>query len=515
VRRYLYIFLFFIVLIAPFVVRMAVARRGEAAPVMTGAGPALELVVVTPHNQDIRRAFERAFSDWHVREHGQAVRIVYLTPGGTNDIVRYISDIYGAQGYRGAGTMPQADRINISIDLVWGGGDTTFERELKPFLQPANLEPRVLRDAFPTADLNGVPLYEASKDAAAPRWVGVVLSSFGIVYNPSLYETLGLPAPTQWSDLAHPRLSGFVALADPTRSGSAAVTYMVALQRAMADEEEALLAAAGDRDLDQLKRQPEYEQALARGWKNGMRTLLLMAANARYFTDSATQVPNDVGNGDAAAGVAIDFYGRVFQQAIGTDRIRYVAPRGATAISPDPIAVLHGVRGQREVLANRFIEYLLTPDGQRLWNIEGAHTPYLERSLRRLPIRRDVYRDRTGWADDTDPFEEAAGFNVRGDWMRLFSDTRPIWAAAWIDSRRVLKDAYATILRVEDPALRERLLFELSDLPIEMSDVAQQLAQRKVLEESDADWRLWMTQQRVGWARTFRAHYRAVAAKAR
>ena len=45
-----------------------------------------------------------------------------------------------------------------------------------------------------------------------------------------------------------------------------------------------------------------------------MGELLLIAANGRYFTDSAPQVPNDVGNGDAAAGIAIDFYGRVYQE---------------------------------------------------------------------------------------------------------------------------------------------------------------------------------------------------------
>jgi hypothetical protein len=295
---------------------------------------------------------------------------------------------------------------------------------------------------------------------------------------------------------------------------------MMAIQRGMADEEAAFFqrhSELEDVPTSKLeKTNSEYVAALARGWKKGMRTLLLMAANARYFTDSASQVPNDVGNGDAAAGVAIDFYGRVYQQEIGPARIRYVSPRAATAINPDPIAVLYGVRGEREVLANRFVEFLLTPQAQRLWNLQPGYEPHLERSLRRLPIRRDVYQDKTGWADpEANPFEESSGFNMRLEWMRLFSDVRPVWAAAWIDSRSALKEAYDQILDVKDEARRDRLLFELSDLPIEMTDLVEQSATRRKLEESKQDARLWMTQQRVHWANTFRAHYRTVGDKAR
>ena len=520
-RRYAFIALFFIVLVAPFVVQRVVARGDR--PVEPGASrDADELVIVTPHNQDIRRTFARAFADWHRERFGTPVRVTYLTPGGTNDIVRMLADTYGAMRHKQTGQLPPPEQTSVSIDLVWGGGDTVFDRDLKSVgaLQPVRLDPSVLSEAFPTSDLNGVPLYERTKDASPPKWVGVALSSFGIVYNPQVYDALTLPEPATWDDLARPQLAGLVALADPTRSGSAAVAYMMAIQRGMADEEAAFfdrhpeLTGTPTSELERSNR--EYQAALGRGWKKGMRTLLLMAANARYFTDSASQVPNDVGNGDAAAGVAIDFYGRVYQQEIGPARIRYVAPRGATAINPDPIAVLYGVRGEREVLANRFVEFLLTPRAQRLWNLQPGYDPHVERSLRRLPIRRDVYRDQFGWADpQANPFEEASGFNLRAEWMRLFSDVRPIWAAAWIDSRSALKAAYEQVLDVKDEDRRDQLLFELSDLPIEMQDLVEQNATRKQLEESKQDARLWMTKQRVHWADTFRAHYQRVAVKAR
>ncbi|MGH7213893.1 MAG: hypothetical protein ACREIT_03935, partial [Tepidisphaeraceae bacterium] len=110
-------------------------------------------------------------------------------------------------------------------------------------------------------------------------------------------------------------------------------------------------------------------------------------------------------------------------------------------------------------------------------------------------------------------------FNLRQDWMRLFSDTRPVWAAAWIDSRAALKDAHAMILNVSDAAKRRQLLFELSDLPVEMQDVAAQNAERlelveKAKSDPTIDPRLWAIEQRIGWAKKFRTHYDAVAAKA-
>ncbi len=518
--RSLWLILFALVLVTPFVMRLALVRTAASAlPADGGAG--LSLTIITPHTQDIRRTFAAAFAEWHRERFGQPVSLIYLTPGGTNDIVKLIADKYGTDTMRSTDGQlrPESDIARFAdIHLVWGGGDVVFENDLKPYLKPVAIDPAVLSAAFPRPDLNGVALHERIKTGQSPRWVGVVLSSFGIIYNPSLYDTLQLPPPQQWTDLARPQLAGLVALADPTRSGSAAMTYMMAIQRAMADAEAEIFARRpelaalppADRESD-----AEYQQALAAGWKQGMRTLLLMAANARYFTDSASQVPNDVGNGDAAAGVAIDFYARVYEQEIGRHRIRYLAPRGATAITPDPIGILYGVIGEKEVLANRLIEFLLSPEGQRLWNLQGGQRPYLQRSLRRLPIRPDVYADRTGWADDTNPFEEAAGFNLRGEWMGLFRDTRPIWAAAWIDSRSALKHAYEIILRIPDAKRRAALIEQLADLPIEMHDVAEQRATRTRLQKAGQDDRLWMTRQRIEWAQKFRAHYDATAEQAR
>jgi ABC-type Fe3+ transport system substrate-binding protein len=493
-------------------------------PDEASTSPGLDrLVIVTPHNQDIRREFAQAFDQWHRKTYGSGVQIDYRTPGGANDIIRLVQTLYDGQRHPD-GSLPPPEQIKgVDIDLVWGGGDFMFNNELKPLgvLEAVHLPPGVLEAAFPQKRLGGIRLYDQTYDAAGkllpPKWVGVCLSSFGIIYNPQMYQVLNLPPPKTWSDLADPRLAGWVALADPTHSGSVAVAYMMVLQRAMADAEGIFLANHPKlRELPppKLHARGDYQQAIDRGWHTGMGTLLLMAANARYFTDSATMPPMDVANGDAAAGVAIDFYANTYQEVMGRDRARYVAPPAATAITPDPIAILYGVRGKRLTLATHFIEFLLSPEGQRLWILK-AGTPGgpSQRSLRRSPIRQDVYANQTGWADDFNPFTSSGGFNQRGEWMALFSDVRPIWAAAWIDSRDALKQSYATILAVKDPMQRRDLIAELADLPIKRSDV-RHLQQERRKRHNSPDYSEWAARQRIDWAKTFRAHYARTAAQA-
>ena len=495
-RRYFLPILLLLVLSAPFVIQRLMPE--EVSPAEKD-GSSIRLVVVTPHNQDIRRLFASAFDEWHRKKFGQGVILDYRMPGGANDIKRLLETTYGS--FMKAGHLPPESEINTGLDIVWGGGDYFFDQELKPLgiLKPLELDAKLLHEAFPSPALAGVRLYEGTD---RPRWIGICLSSFGIVYNPDLYRTLDLPEPRGWEDLTSPKLDDLVILADPTHSGSAAVAYMVVVQRAMADAEAEFLAHHSKKD-------PGYDQAIARGWKIGMGRLLLIAANARNFVDSAPLVPNDVGNGEAAAGIAIDFYGRIYQESVGAKRCKVIMPAGATAITPDPIAVLYGVRDEKLLVARHFVEFLLTPEAQRLWNIVLPDG----RSLRRLPIRADVYANRAGWADDIDPFTESHGFNQRGEWMTLFGDLLPIWAAAWIDSRDELRDAYHAILKVRDGKVRGELLAELSDLPIEMADVAALRNERKRIEASGSS-QLWKAQQRLAWTKRFREHYQDVETKA-
>lgn len=501
--RYVYLVLFAIVLGLPFALRRAMVH--DESDVRTNQKDQDSLIVVTVHNGDIRREFARAFERWYRAQYGREVVLDFRVPGGTSDMVRFLRSEPG------------------QVQVVWGGGDYTYYHDLQPLglLQPMRLDPASLKSAFPQDTLAGVRLFDGTKDASgnpSPQWVGVALSSFGIVYNPQLYRTLDLPVPQAWSDLANPKLSGLIALADPAHSGSAAVSYMMVIQRAMADAESDFLTA--DAELKRLpkadlKKRADYQAAIGAGWKRGMGQLLLIAANARYFTDSSEVVPTDVGRGEAAAGMAIDFYARVTEGTVGPDRARYVAPYASTAITPDPVAILRGVNGKQLELATHFVEFLLTRDAQRLWILQpGQPGGPIERSPRRMPIRRDVYADQTGWADHFNPFNEAGGFNQRGEWMALLTDTRPIWDAAWIDSRDALLSAYATILRA--PAERRtQLLRELADGPVSMKDIEARRVRRMKLEASHADIYQWQAEQRIFWGNRFRDHYAKVAGRAK
>jgi hypothetical protein len=340
------------------------------------------------------------------------------------------------------------------------------------------------------------------------------------VYNADVYAALGLSAPAGWHDLTEEKLGGMLALADPTHSGSAAVAYLMVVQRRMADAEaEVIGREPGLKELSTADREKSavYREALAGGWKKGMGELLLIAANARYFTDMAPQVPHDVGNGEAAAGVAIDFYGRVYEEIVGPRRCSFVAPAAATAITPDPVAILAGVKGEPLELARHFVEFLLSREGQLLWaKRPGTPGGPVVRALRRPPVRQDVYADQSDWADHTNPFAEARGFNQRAEWTTLLTDLRMVWAAAWVDAREALRDAYDDVLRVKDAARRAALLDELARVPIEMADVAALREERKRREASDPTaLETWKAQRRMQIAATFRAHYQAVGAKAR
>jgi ABC-type Fe3+ transport system substrate-binding protein len=524
-KPWIYLILFLLILGLPFLLRGAMT----SAPAQHAQ---LRLVVVTPNNQDIRREFGYAFSDWHQKKYGEAVEMDYRTPGGTNDIKRLLENTYAP--YRDAQGKISGD-VPADIDVVWGGGDYFFYSELKKLgsppmnvLQPIRLDPKILAEAFPADRLAGVRLYDSVKDANGnqlpPTWVGVALSSFGIVYNPDVYATLNarpanrknpIPEPRTWHDLTRPELAGLVALADPAHSGSAGVAFLMVIQRRMADAEEALLKARPELAAmphEQVVKQADYQEAIAKGWKAGMSDLFLIAANARYFSDSAFLVPMDVANGEAAAGMAIDFYGRVYQEAVGPSRCRFLSPVAATAITPDPVGILHGVKGRQYELALHFVEFLLSPQGQRLWIVKpGLPDGPRFRALRRPPIRRDVYADRTGWSDEVNYFEEAGGFNQRGEWMSTFTDTRMIWAAAWVDARDAMQKAYRRILNIKNNHQRDTLLAELADLPITLAEVQEMPTRME--REAGGNVDEWRARVRLEWANRFRKHYKQIEEK--
>ncbi|GEM_PF-72618 len=243
-----------------------------------------------------------------------------------------------------------------------------------------------------------------------PYLFGAVVSTFGICYNLDRLRDLGMEKspPLRWDDLADPIYIGQIGVADPTKSGSVAKAFEMMIHQKCYQS----VRAAGftDADIEKYEQKiraarlplgevppdvpAEYQRAVEQGWLDGLRLVQRIGANARYFTDSAGKVPVDVGAGDATAGLAIDFYGRYQAQIArgpdGRERMAYVTPVGGSSVSCDPISLMRGAPN-REV-ATRFIEFVLSEDGQKLWTYRvgtpGGPEKY---ALRRLPIRRDFY----------------------------------------------------------------------------------------------------------------------------
>ncbi len=378
------------------------------------------LIVVTPHVQQIRSEFALAFSEWHQREHGSPVRVVYLTPGGTSEIRKQLEAQYKSvikngdfEVTDGAVVLPVG---SVGADLFFGGGsydhglvargisvavsdiadppqglDTIVDVDDPgasldvSMSEPAGFDQSELDELFGENTIGTQFLYDPDQ-----YWIGTALSSFGIVYNTDVYERLGVPLPTGFEDLTRPELRGWVALADPRQSGSITTTFDSILGN--------------------------------HGWDDGWRILRGMCGNTRYFTNASTKPPTDVSQGEAAAGLAIDFYGRGQAQTAGRGRVGYVDPAGAVYIDADPISVLRGA--PHPELARRFLRFALTEKGQSLWQFhatdspEGADNPAdadgvqlgpVHSELRRMPVRRVMYDKHFDlFMDKVVPFEIAS-----------------------------------------------------------------------------------------------------------
>ena len=80
-----------------------------------GSNAERKLVIITPHNEQIRCEFEHAFESWHDRTFGEPVDVVWSVPGGTSEIRRMLIAQWNAAVEQGR--QPGGD-----ADLVFGGG---------------------------------------------------------------------------------------------------------------------------------------------------------------------------------------------------------------------------------------------------------------------------------------------------------------------------------------------------------------------------------------------------------
>jgi len=416
IGRFMIFMLLVAVLGVPFALRPAQERSasGENVP---------SVVIVTPHVPQIRREFTEAFDRWHQRKFGTPVRVDWRVPGGTSEIIKQLEGQYHAAAAMGLidFSEPKDPKIApnvMSIDIMFGGGSyehTRLKTGIKfkesgadkgertiPLSIPAGFTQQQLDDWYGVNKIGSGFLYDPDQ-----YWMGTALSAFGIVYNEDMFRKVfpdrEQPFPQSFDDLADPKLIGLITLADPRQSGSVTTTF------------EAILNFYG--------------------WEKGWKLLREMCANTRSFTNSSPKTPLDVAQGEAAAGLTIDFYGRGQAQAIvkpgddaDTSRVGYVDPKGSTYIDADPISILRGAPNLE--IAKRFVEFTLTDDAQALWQFHTVNHPKAvaypkdadgltlgprHAELRRMPVRRAMYERYSDlMIDPLAPFEVASDVKPAG-----------------------------------------------------------------------------------------------------
>lgn len=490
------------------------------------------LVIISPHNEAVRHEFALAFARHYKAKTGRSIRIDWRLPGGTSEISRFLAGEFLAAfryawtsegnawtpevalafdnskielaGDSAMDTTAQAARraflnsnTSIGIDLFFGGGAYDFEQQAKAGRLVAT---RVIEanpgwfaaDSIPQS-LSGEPFYDPGA-----LWIGACLSSFGICYNTDSLARLGVHrAPASWSDLGNPLFYRQVALADPTKSGSAAKAFEMVIQQQM---QELMRDSALSR-----------EDALALGWKRALEIIQAASANARYFTDSAPKIPLDVSLGDAAIGMCIDFYGRFQSEAVKTgaapSRLQYFTPVGGSSIGVDPIALLRGAPNR--AAAGEFIAFVLSLEGQKLWNFKvGAPGGPAKYALRRLPVRKELYAPEfAAFRSDPEvqPYEEAKLFTYHPEWTApVFRVMAFIIRVTCLDLHREQAVAWRALVEAGfPPVARSKFTdFTAVDYATAKTTLKDALASQNRLEEVRLAQEL---------AKKFRAQYKEAA----
>ncbi len=474
-------------LAAPFILRPAGSARVKDAEIT--------VVVVTPHSETIRYEFARGFTKYVKEKYGKSAQVEWRTPGvGTSEIERYVSSLYYSafklhwrkklgndwsdrligKSFNDKYLKPATDladesphqlarrtflesEVGIGIDIFFGGGTYPFQDfARKGYLVDSGIfekHPQWAKEEIIPNQFSGEPYYDAQH-----RWIGSCISSFGICYNPDTVRrnthSGEVKFPSTWDDLGDPRYFRSIAIADPTKSGSVTKAFEMLIQQKM---RQALDATTIPEDADEEQRGELVRGALAQGWEDGLNLIQDICANARYFTDSATKIPLDVAQGDAAAGMCIDFYGRTYNERLkkpdGTSRVEFVIPERGTSMGVDPIAMFRGADKEASQL---FIEFVLSQEGQKLWNYKLGTPGGPERSaLRRLPVRKDMYTEEhlQHFSDpEALPFEKGEQFKYVSGWTGpTFGSMRFIVRVMCLDVHHEMQETWAVLQRTGFP----------------------------------------------------------------
>ncbi len=339
----------------------ATACQRDPSPATTQpVGPRKQLVILTPHSEDIRTTFAAGFARWYLAHRAAPVYIEWIYRG-TPQCVQYVRDLAANRGEGATARVP---------DLMFGGGISDhatlasggWSRPL-PLPEDARIPPEV--HGLPTRD----PQY---------HWHATGLSSFGLVINERAAAARGVAPPATWADLADPRFYSWIAVADPRNSGSHRECLAIILQH--------------------------------HGWPEGWSLILRTLANTRALNNRSGEALRQVESGVSLVTYAVNFDG----QALAADSggaLRYLDPPGATAVTPDVISVLK--TSSDPELAADFVRYVLSDEGQALWGVSREHRTAPGSTLYHYPIVPALYDSHAGrLAVTRNPFNEDFGVKI-------------------------------------------------------------------------------------------------------
>lgn len=418
------------------------------------AAAAAKVVVISPHNENIREEFDNAFHDWHQQKYGTGARIEYRdVGGGSNAILRFLRNVYSRSETSG-------------IDVVFGGGEYTFQKLTEQGL--------LTRLELPAETMEQIPAHFSGMEMYDPQmyWIGNVVSSFGFIYNKQILDTVGIKPPQKWADLGGKEFFDLLMLADPSQSGSIAAAYEMIVQS---------------------------EETWPQGWAK----LLSILSNAKQFTDSSGAAADAPVIGLAPVATCIDFYGTM-RVSKAPEKLGYISPKGETGFTPDPIGILKNPPNAET--AKRFVEFVMSLRGQALWALPPGHEMGPKRSfLNRPPIRKDFYELYGNaipkWVPL--PYEEGSEMRVDAELRAVRFDVLvQLVRAAAVDNRDAMKKAkQALIASGFDP----QLMKEFTRLPDNVDTVEDIRAIHEALNDKAQAERI-VTE----WISYFRDQYRQI-----
>ena len=124
-----------------------------------------KLVIISPHSEGVKIEISRAFKKHYSEKFGKEIELEWIDRRGTSDDLRFVESLF------------KKNPEGIDIDLFFGGGMSRYLRlKSENLLQRYQVDANILKEIPEMCA--GIPNY--GKDY---YWYGVVLSSFGILYN--------------------------------------------------------------------------------------------------------------------------------------------------------------------------------------------------------------------------------------------------------------------------------------------------------------------------------------------